>query len=273
MNNPVQNGPTFTAVAQDHPCAKIRSVGIEMTWGHPVTHRARLYHNQHDRVPKVFRFDRLVIHEEDCPEDFEYPARLARDTKVGMFYPLSAYLFELYDLGTVARDIFSVLGELDRLLPTERLVTAKDDALTGHKAGPDNHIVTRQGILAPDLERRGFFITRQVYSHGSIGLNVVWKAQPDTRSFFTGFLDLIPGPKGSTVQWIQGPPGVNRLLCRKFQQISKATGAVLTPDGQEFCFPGRPGRTSTEIGWQRMIEPGPERPADDPALKRGTRSG
>jgi hypothetical protein len=51
---------------------------------------------------------------------------LARETAVGRFYPLSAYLVGLYGHRLVDRGIFSILAELDRLLPPERHITSED---------------------------------------------------------------------------------------------------------------------------------------------------
>src|ERR1035441_10424998 len=94
---PPSLGPVFAcAKRQSHLSAKVR--------------------NLRDHGPYAFRFEDVVVHEDDVLCDTEYQCYLARKTAVGMFVPLSACLLALYDRKQVNRDIFAVLAELDRLL-------------------------------------------------------------------------------------------------------------------------------------------------------------
>jgi hypothetical protein len=96
-----------------------------MRWGAP-QHSARLYRNLRDHAPHAFGFEDVVIHEEDAMGDFDCQPSCTRRTAVGTFYPLSAFMAALYERGRASRHIFTVLVELDRLLPAERPVTARD---------------------------------------------------------------------------------------------------------------------------------------------------
>ena len=88
----------------------------------------------------------------------EYQPYFTRETAIGMFFPLSDYLLALYAEHPVDRNIFSVLAELDRVLPPDRLLTAEDTLHLIHsrgKAAPLSPGPTAQpdpatGMLAPD---------------------------------------------------------------------------------------------------------------------------
>ena len=119
------HGPVFaTDRRQSNPSKKIHDLGIQMKWGTP-EHVARLYRNFSDHAPHAFTFDHVVIHEDDVLRAFDYQPSLSRKTAVGTFYPLAAYLLELYLGRDVDRNIFSVLADLDRILPQEQFVTSQ----------------------------------------------------------------------------------------------------------------------------------------------------
>ena len=128
MNTATINlGPVFTATKrQQHPSKNVHDLGIEMTWGSPVN-VARLYYNIREHAPKAFTYDFVSVYADDIIEDFVYQPYFARHTKLGIFYPLSAWLARLYEIGKVNRNIFATLAELDNILPKERPVTAEDD--------------------------------------------------------------------------------------------------------------------------------------------------
>ena len=127
--------PTFHPVKrQSNPNRMSQDLGVEMRWGAP-GHVARLYRNVRDHAPYTFTFDHVVIHEEDAPEEFDYQPSVARKTPVGMFYPLSAYMLELYRSCQTDRNIFSALAELDTLRRGRRALGQGDASIP-----PNRHL-------------------------------------------------------------------------------------------------------------------------------------
>ena len=246
---PTELGPSFAHVKrQSHPNPKLLDLGIQMRWGAP-QHSARLYRNLRDHAPYAFSFEDVVIHEEDAIEDFDYQPSYTRRTAVGTFYPVSAFIAVLYERGRANRHIFAALVELDRLLPAERPVTARDivnfcQSLGEAKPLPPEHQVNPPtDLLARDLEARGFRITRRIAQEGRVMLdigwlpNFRWLPKPGARVFFTGILELRPTRSGIAGQWmLPGPCGVNHLLRREFEQLCKGPGACLTPAGRRRCL-------------------------------------
>ena len=159
-----------------------------MAWGKP-QHTVRLYRNLRDHAPHAFRFEDVVIHEDDVLCDTEYQCYLARKTAVGTFVPLSAYLLTLYDLKQVNRDIFAVLAELDRLLPPDRPVTTKGLLDLCPRLGkaeplpPEPPVDSPTGILAKDLETKGFRLTTFVQEGARALLSISWLPKPGRRHF------------------------------------------------------------------------------------------
>jgi len=234
-------GPFFTtSEIQPHPGKRVHDLGIVMTWGKP-RQEARLYHNLRENAPKAFSFDFVSIHEDDAIEDFDYQPTLARETRYGTFFPLSAYLAKLYELGNVNRNIFSMLAELDNLLPKERLVTAEDDKYSpiSSKPKPQAPADPPTGLLATELEMQGFRITTVSPENGRVSLEIDWLPKPGGRLFFTGILELRQIPAGISGLWVfPGPCGVNHLLQREFQKLCASPNACLTPAGIKHCFKG-----------------------------------
>jgi len=242
MNSANANlGPVFSASKlQPNPTKKVIDLGIVMTWG-KLQHSARLYHNVREHAPKAFRFDFVSIHEDDAREDFEYQPSLARQTKLGTFYPLSAYLAKLYDDGSVNRNIFSALAELDNILPKECPVTAKDDkyCLAAAKVTAQEPAEPATGLLASDLQAQGFRVTNRMPEDGRISLEIGWLPKPSGRIFFAGILELRQTPDGVSAQWmLPGLCGVSRLLRKEFQQLCTSPKACLTPKGNKHAFAG-----------------------------------
>jgi hypothetical protein len=162
---------------------------------------------------------------------------------------VSAFIAVLYERGRANRHIFAALVELDRLLPAERPVTARDivnfcQSLGEAKPLPPEHQVNPPtDLLARDLEAQGFRITRRIAQEGRVMLdigwlpNFRWLPKPGARVFFTGILELRPTRSGIAGQWmLPGPCGVNHLLRREFEQLCKGPGACLTPAGRRRCL-------------------------------------
>lgn len=204
MNSAIANlGPVFAAAKlQPHPDKKVHDLGIVMTWG-KLQHNARLYHNLRQNAPKAFRFDFVSLHEDDAREDFEYQPSLARKTKLGTFYPLSAYLAKLYAIGSVNRNILSALAELDNLLPKERPVTEQDDIYRpASKAKAQTPAIPLTGLLATELEVQGFRVTHRIPEDGRVSFQIGWLPKLDGRAFFTGILELRQTQAGISGQWM-----------------------------------------------------------------------
>ena len=190
-------GPTFhTVKSLDNPSRKIQDLGVDMCWGTP-RHTARLYRNLTDHAPAAFNFEHVVIHEEDCPEDFEYQPCLARKTAVGMFYPLTAYMLHLYRSQQAGRNIFSVLAELDRLLPEDRWVTQEDIRQFCLSCGNIKPLAEGTqseppvNILAKDLEDQGYRVEFHTVEDSRCLLDIGWQPKPKARIFFTGILEYL----------------------------------------------------------------------------------
>ena len=240
---PPSLGPVFAcAKRQSHPSPKVHDLGIEMAWGKP-QHTGRLYRNLRDHAPYAFRFEDVVVHEDDVFCDTEYQCYLSRKTAVGTFIPLSAYLLTLYDRKQVNRDIFVVLAELDRLLPPDRLVTTKGLLDFCHSLGkaeplpPEPPVDSRTGILAKDLETKGFRLTTFVQEGSRALLSISWLPKPGRRLFFAGILDLRSTREGIVGQWmLPGSCGVLRLLHAEFEQVWAGPSACLTPRGLKHCL-------------------------------------
>ena len=240
---PPSLGPVFAcAKRQSHPSPKVHDLGIEMAWGKP-QHTGRLYRNLRDHAPYAFRFEDVVVHEDDVLCDTEYQCYLARKTAVGTFVPLSAYLLTLYDRKQVNRDIFAMLAELDRLLPPDRMVTTKGLLDLCHSLGkaeplpPEPPVDPQTGILAKDLETKGFRLTTFVQEGSRALLSISWLPKPGRRLFFAGILDLRRTQVGIVGQWmLPGSCGVPRLLHAEFAQLWADPSACLTPEGLKHCL-------------------------------------
>ena len=242
MNSANANlGPIFTASKlQPNPSKKVHDLGIVMTWGN-LQHSARLYHNLREHAPKAFRFDFVSVHEDDAREDFEYQPSLARQTKLGTFYPLSAYLAKLFEDGSVNRNIFSALAELDNILPKERPVTEQDGIHrpAASEVEAQEPAIPLTGLLAAELEVQGFRVTHRIPEDGRVSLQIGWLPKPDGRIFFTGILELRQTPAGISGQWmLPGLCGVSHLLHKEFQQLCASPNACLTPAGIKHAFTG-----------------------------------
>ena len=168
---------------------------------------------------------------------------MARKTAVGTFVPLSAYLLTLYDRKQVNRDIFAVLAELDRLLPSDRLVTTKDQLNFCSSLGkaeplpPEPPVDPQTGILAKDLETKGFRLTTFVQEGDRALLSISWLPKPGRRLFFAGILDLRRTQVGIVGQWmLPGACGMHRLLHAEFAQLWAGPSANLTPKGLKHCL-------------------------------------
>lgn len=230
---------------QDHPSSKVQDLGIEMTWGKP-GHSIRLYRNLRDHAPYAFWFDDVVVHDHDIVGSIEYQDHLARETAVGKFFPLSACLLALYADNRVDRNIFSVLAELDRMLPPDRHVTAEDNFNFCHSLGkaaplppgpppPD----PATGMLATDLEMHGFRLTKDIKFEGRALVGIDWLPKPGGRLFFAGVLEFRPTQNGIVGQWmLPGPSGVNQLLRKEIEKLCEGPSAVLTPAGRRLCLQG-----------------------------------
>lgn len=238
-------GPSFTRVKpQPHPGRKVHDLGIAMQWGRP-RQTARLYRNIRNHAPQIFDFECVVIHEEDARGDFYYQAYQARETNVGMFYPLTAYMVSQYNIMAMSRNIFAALAELDRLLPPERHVTEKEVALYCRSLGkakplpPEPRAEPPTGLLTENLEAQGFRLTCHVPSEGRVNVGISWLARPGGHWFFTGAVEMRPTEGGLTGHWrLPGPCGVNRLLRREFEQKCEGLVACLSPAGRRCCLAG-----------------------------------
>jgi hypothetical protein len=220
-------------------------LGIEMRWGWPRRH-ARLYRNIRDYAPYIFDLECVVIHEEDAPEGFSYQAHQARQTSVGMFYPLTAYMLARYSVRAMNRSIFAALGELEPLMPSERHVTSKEFANFCKTLGrakplpPEPRAEPPTGLLNEDLEAQGFRVTGRLADAGRALLNISWLARSGGHWFFVGILEFraADGADGGLAgQWrLPGPCGVNHLLRREFEQMCAGLSACLSPAGRGHCL-------------------------------------
>ena len=233
--NPVSSkpGPFFFAEKpQDHPGSKVHDLGIVMKWGTPA-HVARLYRKLSPSAAEVFTFDHVLIHEDDAPGEFDYQPSLACNTRVGTFYPLSAYLLYLYISGEVERNIFSVLVELDQVLPREWPFVIQAGNI---KALPRMY----RKLLAENLETQRFCIARRIPEEGRVLLDIGWLTRPEGwlstpegRAFFTGILELRLTKEGFAGQWmLPGQCGINHLLRREFEQLCPRPGDCLSRKGR-----------------------------------------
>ena len=243
-------GPTFhTVKSLDNPSRKIQDMGIDMCWGTP-RHTARLYHNLSDHASATFNFEHVVIHEEDCPEDFEYQPCLARKTSVGMFYPLTAYMLFLYRSRQAGRNIFSVLAELDRLLPADRWLTLENikqacasrcfkPVATGAQGDPPVN------MLAKDLEDQGYRVEFHTVEDSRCLLDIGWQPKPKARVFFTGILEYLADKSEIRSRWrLPGPTGVNHLLRQKLEELCSNPLEYLGPAAREDYLAGLEGENS-----------------------------
>jgi len=238
-------GPFFSpAKPQPHPGRRVHDLGIQMQWGRP-QHTARLYRNIRDWAPQIFDFDCVVIHEDDARGSFEYQALMARKTRVGTFYPLTAYMQAQYAGRAMSRNIFAALAELDPLMPPERHVTEMeilDLCRTLGKAKPrppEPQPESPTGLLAENLEVRGFRLDGSVTCDGRVTLNISWFSRPGGHPCFVGILELRPTEGGIAGRWrLPGPRGVNHLLRREFEQMCDGLVACLSPEGHRRCLAG-----------------------------------
>lgn len=239
-------GPSFTRVKpQRHPNPKVQDIGVQMRLGSP-QHSHRIFRNIRDHAPYAFWFDDVVVLETELLCDLNYPAHLSRNTATGTFVPLSAYLAALYADGVVNRDIFTVLTELNDLLPPDRLVTTKDLLHFCKNLGkatplpPEPPVEPPAGILVQSLEERGFRLTELIKEQKRSLLSISWLPESTGRRFFVGILELRPTRQGTVVgKWtLPGPCGVPQLLRHEFEQMSQGPGTILTPAGQQHCLKG-----------------------------------
>ena len=240
---PVNLGPVFTAVRRQlHPSRWVHDLGLQMRWGAP-PQTARLYRNCWDCIPYTFNFNHVVIHEDDALYDFSCQEHQARQTAVGMFYPLTAYLVELYRRGQADRDLFSALAEVDRALPADRRSTLEDTMHMVRTLGKGKSLPApppppdpATGLLVPKAEERGFRLTEWLSEGGALMLNIAWLPRPGGRLFFTGILELHVTRSGFHGRWRPpGPCGVNELLRTEFDQKCDSLGDCLTPKGLVQC--------------------------------------
>lgn len=224
MNGVLALGPVFGSIKrQEAPYRNITDLGILMSWGHPKKrHQSCLYWNGKEKHRKN-SFEQVLLHEEDAPESFSYQSSDACKTAVGMFYPLTAYLREIYIRGEVNRNLFQALTELDPLLP----VASKQPRHTGR--------------LSSELEIGGFYVTTFLKLPDRVMLDVGWKAQKGNLTYFTGILEVKPFLHGFSSQWrLPGPFGVNHLLMSEFSTLCPNPADCLNPEFQQQVFDGIP---------------------------------
>ena len=188
----------------------------------------------------LFRSNRIVLHEDDSPDEFYYQAYFARQTKVGMFYPLTACLLAMYASGSVDRNIFTTLAELNIVLPKERPVTALDYRFCPEASKPKTPEVRadpKTGFFAHELEVQGFRLTSHLQYDGRQSVQIGWLPKPGARVFFAGAADLRQKVGGVVAEWgSQGEVGVNRLLQYEFERLCEDLKTCLTPAGHRRCF-------------------------------------
>jgi len=271
-------GPFFSpAKPQPHPDRKVHDLGIQLQWGRP-QHTARLYRNIRDYAPQIFDFGCVVIHEEDARGSFEYQAFMARKTRVGTFYPLTAYIQALYVGGALNRNIFAALAELERLMPPERHVTEKEILDFCRSLGkakprpPEPQPEPPTGLLAEHLEAQGFRLTRDAALDGRGMLNISWLSRPGGHLFFVGILALRPTGGGIAGQWrLPGPCGVNHLLREEFEQMCNGLMACLSPEGHRRCLAGIAGLAVRANGGQNALMLGQLSPFTQHRLRQAHR--
>lgn len=214
MNKPSTSpGPVFRTVkAQPHPDHHVHDLGLQMQWHN---RKARLYRAIRPHAPQSFNSDDVMLHEEDVPEGFDYYARQARQTAVGMFYGLSPYLVAINKQGYLLRDVYTVLTDLDALLPPDR---------------PQPKPM--MGRLVADLEIKGYRLSKCIPSQGRAMLDIGWQPKPDARVFFTGVIEM----RGNKAQWMTPNAGVNQLLQPGFENICPDPANCLTPVGIDYCI-------------------------------------
>lgn len=215
MNTLLELGPTFASVKrQPDPCRLVTDLGINMSWGYPARQKqARLYWNGKEYPSKIRTFEQVVLHEEDARGDFLYNAYQSRVTSLGTFYPLTAYLRQLYALGQVNRELRHALAELGHLLP-------KLSTTTRHP-----------GRLRAGLENEGFDITGIIQDQHRLGLDVGWTTPDGNASYRTGILEFKPTTRRTHVKWIRpGIVGVNHLLMVEVQRLCPRPADCITPE-------------------------------------------
>ncbi|MGA2662966.1 MAG: hypothetical protein ABSH34_36265, partial [Verrucomicrobiota bacterium] len=187
----------------------------------------------------------VVIHEEDAPGDFDYQPYLARKTRVGTFYPLTAYMLAQYAGGAMNRNIFAALAELDPLMPPERHVTDKEILDFCQSLGkakprpPEPQPEPPTCLLAEHLEAQGFRLTGDVICEGRVRLSISWFSRPGGHPFFVGILELRPTEGGIAGRWrLPRPCGVNHLLRQELGQMCDGLVACLSPEGHRRCLAG-----------------------------------
>lgn len=236
-------GPAFCRVPhQDHPAPTVCDLGIQMQWGNRT---ARLYRNVREHATYAFRFEDVVVHEEDVIGAFSYQECQARKTHFGMFFPLTGYIQGFYRHNRTSRPIFDVLTELSELLPPDRRVTVADIHNFASSLGkapplpPPAPVKPPIGMLDDDLEDKGFRLCRCKAEAGRALLDIGWQPLAGSRVFFVGVLELRPAGEDISGQWmLPGPCGVNETLRQEFEKHCHRPADCLAPAGRKHCLTG-----------------------------------
>lgn len=230
-------GPVFEPMpCQSHPARKVLDLGIQMKWGQP-THTNRIYRNIRDHAPAAFRFEDALVHEEDIVCGVDYQPTQFRKTPVGTFVSLSAVIAALYENKLVDRSIFEVLADVDRVFPPDQPVVGASNG--GEDADLSmQDFVPRTGMLAEELEAKGFRVTGILKRKDRMLLCICWLTRPGGRLIFAGVIEIRPTEDGIKSQWmLPGPCGVPRLLRPEFEHLCEGL-ACLSSKGIKQCLEG-----------------------------------
>ena len=179
----------------------------------------------HLRVePKHPRLREILCRQQDLPLDVEFIEADAMDTSEGMFISLEALLLALYRQHSPQRHIHTVLRELVELVPLHSSVAHP-------VADPD-------GLLAPEVEARGYRITTILADGNAKVVDVGWRPTPTASPIHAGLTEF---QKELLGKWLPtAEVGVTQLLAEDLQKVVGTPNALLTEKGKKFLLMSAP---------------------------------